>query len=293
MHEDNADMLSDDFSGSKEEKLRLENDLRKIKLQAELGAHFGAMPGSPDLPPDIEKQFLEQIMAFHKHRDENPPVVLREYLSNPDFRPSLALSEQELEAEWERINALFEEKQLRVEFQAEYPLAQKYDFMADELMIELIDPPMSDGQALCFLYEDLHPNHDFDQRRRTQEFMEGFFGGTFDDEYLSPQLFSQEGQTFSPADMQPLLDRFHGMFESVRDWDFQIKETSAQPDEEIGEGMPRMGFTEGMIKYTAASHDGHTQEIVGPFKLYMECVNGWWTVMHFYMHGFIWKAPAA
>ncbi len=60
----------------------------------------------------------------------------------------------------------------------------------------------------------------------------------------------------------------------------------------IGEGMSRLGFTEGLIKYTAMSHDGHSQEIVGPFKLYMECVTGWWRVMHFYMHGFSWKPTA-
>jgi hypothetical protein len=285
MYDEDDAGLPEDFEGSAEEKLRLENDLLKLKLQAELGAHFGSMPGA-DLPPDIEKQFLEQVMAFHKHREAHPPIVLREYLGNPDFKPAAELLPDELEAAWERILALYDEKKLRVDFLAEYPLALRYDFMADELMIEEIDPPMMEGY-LCFIYEELHPNHDYDQRQRTEEFMEGFFGGTFHESYLSPMLVTDNGQ-LSLAEVQALLDRFHGMFDAIKEWDFRVKNTSAQPDEEIGEHMPRLGFTEGMIKYTAVSHDGAEQEIVGPFKLYMECVHGWWQVMSFYVHGFTW-----
>ena len=273
----------------RKEKLHLENELLKLKMQAELGAHFGSMSGSA-LPPDIEKQFLEQVMAFHKHREEHPPVALREYLGNPGFRPSAALSPDELETEWERLLALYESKQLRVDFLAEYPLALRYDFMADELMTEEIDPPSMEGQFLCFIYEELHPNHDYDQRRRTEDFMEGFFGGTFNDSFLSPELFEEGGQTFSLAEAQALLDRFHGMFDSIREWDYQVKNTSAQTDDEISGRAPRLGFTEGLIRYVARSHDGAEQEIVGPFKLYMECVHGWWTVMSFYMHGFTWRS---
>jgi hypothetical protein len=270
-----------------DEELRLENDLLKLKMQAEFGARFGTFTGEA-LPPEIEKQFLEQVMAFHKNLEAHPPILLREYLGNPVFQLSSELSEPDLEREWDRINALYHEKQLRVDFLAEYPLALRYDFLAGELMEEEIDPPMMKDQYLCFIYEEAHPNHDYDQRERTRDFMEGFFTGTFHEHDISPELITDSNTTVSMEGAQELLDRFHGMFDSIKNWDYRIKETSAQSDEEMGERMPRLGFTEGLVRYTAVSHDGTEQEIVGPFKLYMECVWGWWRVMHFYMHGFTW-----
>jgi len=275
------------FEDGAEEQLRLENDLLKLKMQAELGARFGSFTGE-DLPPEIEKQFLEQVMAFHKNLEEHPPILLREYLGNPDFAHSSALSEEALETEWERLCALYHEKQLRVDFLAEYPLALRYDFMAGELMEEEIDPPVSEGQYLCFIYEEAHPNHDYDQKARTGQFMKGFFSGTFSEEFLSPELLTDHSTTVLLVQAQELLERFHGMFDSIKDWDYKVKGTSAQTDEEMGEDMPRLGFTEGLIRYVAVSHDGAEQEVVGPFKLYMECVWGWWRVIHFYMHGFTW-----
>ncbi len=273
--------------GKATDQLRLENDLLKLKMQAELGAHFGSFTRD-DLPPEVEQQFLRQIMAFHEHRESHPPVLLREYLGKPLFRPSSELSPEALEPAWEKLLRLYDDKRLRVDFLADYPLAVRYDFMAIELMEEEIDPPMLDGQYLCFIYEEAHPNHDYDQRARTREFMEGFFGGTFHEHYLSPEIITGASTTISLAQAQELLDRFHGMFASISEWDFRIKDTSVQTDSEMSEGMPRLGFTEGLVRYVAVSHDGSSQEIVGPFKLYMECVWDWWRVMHFHMHGFTW-----
>ena len=282
------------FEGTEEERQRLENDLLKLKLQAELGAHFGTMNGEA-LPPEIEKQFLEQIMAFHRHIAEHPPAPLREYLGNPAYKPSSALGEAELEEAWEGLEALLEEKQIRVDFLADYPTALKYDFVTGELLDEAIEFPMQEGQFLCFIYEEFHQNHDYDIRQRTGEFMNGFFEGQFPEEtgwYLAGELVTDKGGPMPLAAVQGLLDRFHGLFSLIKEHEYRIEAVSAQPDEEIQGDMPRMGFSEGMLHYTVIRQDGGEQEVTGPFKLYMQCVHGWWEIFFFHMHGFSWAQAA-
>ena len=47
-----------------EEAMRLENDIMKLKLQAEFGAQFDEI--SNDVSPEMEQQFLKQVYDFEK-----------------------------------------------------------------------------------------------------------------------------------------------------------------------------------------------------------------------------------
>ena len=53
------------FSDDPEENLRLQNDFLKMKMMAESGAWFGGEE-KVGLPPDIENQFLKNVMEFEK-----------------------------------------------------------------------------------------------------------------------------------------------------------------------------------------------------------------------------------
>ena len=57
------------FSDDPEENLHLQNEFLKLKMMAESGAYFG---GSGNLPPEIENQFLNNIIEFeswcYKHK---------------------------------------------------------------------------------------------------------------------------------------------------------------------------------------------------------------------------------
>lgn len=53
------------FSDDPEENLRLENDFLKMKMMAESGGFFGGNKDL-DLPPEIENQFLKNVIEFEK-----------------------------------------------------------------------------------------------------------------------------------------------------------------------------------------------------------------------------------
>lgn len=51
------------------EAIRMENELLKLKISAENGAHFGTAPG---LLPEIENQFLKNVIDFEKRFAAGP-----------------------------------------------------------------------------------------------------------------------------------------------------------------------------------------------------------------------------
>ncbi len=272
----------DDFSGSEEEKLRLENELLKLQMQAELGGDFHTMPGV-DLPPELEGEFLNYIRDFHRREAENPPVSLREYLGNPDFRPAAELSPEELEQEWERLNDLYDAKGITVAFLADYPPAVCYDFMADELLNHEVSP----FPGWNFIYEEFHPNHDYDQRARTDDFMNGFFKGELSEHFMASCVINGSQKPLSLAEAQGSLVRFMELFNEVKSYHYTVEATSAQTDEEVPEEGNRLGFSEGTVRYVVELPDGTETTVTGPFKLYMKNSYDWWQVMHFYLHGFV------
>jgi hypothetical protein len=279
------------FEGTEEERLHLENEFLELRLQAELGAHFSSMNGEP-LPPEVEQRFLEQVIAFHQHHAQRPLVALRVHLGNPCFKPSAELNAAELDAAWQQLSGQLRAKGICVDFLSARPLEQKYDFIVRELFDYETELPAAGAQPVCFIYEDFHQDHDYDIRKRTDEFMEGFFTGCFPERsgwYLADAMATESGEPIPRELLTSLLDRFHGLFAAVKAYDYTIERITAQPDECIDGESPRLGFSEGTVRYTVLLSDGQEHQLSGPFKLCLQCVYDWWEIVFFRVHGFSWR----
>src|SRR6185295_10150780 len=69
--------MRQDFSPmNEEENLRVENEFLKMKIMLEHGGQFGELEedGNTDLPPEIENQFLNNVLAFEKQFSEHKVV---------------------------------------------------------------------------------------------------------------------------------------------------------------------------------------------------------------------------
>jgi hypothetical protein len=279
------------FDGTEEEKLHLENELLELRLRAELGARFAAN-GEP-LPPEIEQRFLEQVIAFHQHHAESQLLALRIHLGNPYFKPSSALPPDELPAAWKQLSLLLEAKGIRVDFLKELPLAVKYDFITQELFDYETELPGTGGQAVCFIYEVFHQDHDYDIRKRSGEFMEGFFAGRFPEKagwYLADELVTECGDAIPRGLLQSLLERFHGLFSAIRSYSYHIDSVSMRSTEgPAGKAEPSIALSEGIVRYNVLLSDGQQYELSGPFKLHLQCVYDWWEICYFQVHGFSWR----
>jgi hypothetical protein len=281
-HDDYAEHAS--FGESPVYDLKLENELLKLKMQAEQGAQFGSFPGSPEMDPILERHFLESILAIEKAHAELTPVPVREHLGYPDFPLVAGLSEAGLEREWTRLQALYSERDLTVSFLAEYPVALMYEFLAFEFMEVEMEP----FPGWCYIYEEFHPNHDYDIRERTSDFMREFFEGVFTEFTMSSTLL-QSGRELSLPDAQVLLERFHGIFGRVESWLFEVDAIDVRyAPTEPRAPWPDAGCASGSLHYSCRATDGVRNDVEGPFRLELECVHGCWSVCGFEVAGFVW-----
>lgn len=275
------------FSDDPEEQMRLQNDFLKMKMMAENGAIFGGNTG--DLPPEIENEFLKNVMAFEAANadPDAKPKTVREILGNPVFDEEQSLDDEKFEVECTRLNQLMEVNSLAVGFIAPRSDRFKYNFITKELFDKEIFFVPVKGMTTNFTYEEFHPDHEMDIRDLTERFLNDFVGKKLDEDtyYIDEDFMAPDGKVLSKPE---LMKRFHMMYEAdietgedfynIENIQFDLKETE---EEDIG-----MGFSEGEIKYEIIFQNGERKEIHGPFKIYFGLKWDCWSIFFFYLAGF-------
>jgi hypothetical protein len=268
--------LSDD----PEENLRMENELMKLKLKAEMGAKsFSAR----EIDPEIENAFLKNVMAFEQNWAKAKPVKVFDLLDKPAFKRSDELTDEDLETELEQLSDLMSEKHMEVYFDDEVDSRTRYRFITEELFDhESTFMPM-EGMTTCFDYEEFHPNHKKDIERRAEEFISQWFERNIDEKSweLAPEFILPDRKILSRADVVAQCKQIFDAYTGFKDGEFKIIDVGFQMEEYSG-----LGHAGGVVKYEAGLENGETVRIGGPFKLYMALEGGWWSIFHIIFPGF-------
>jgi hypothetical protein len=153
-----------------------ENAFKKLKLSIEYGASF-FNNSDTNLPAEIESQFLDYVTNFEKAYQNPKQISVFEKLGNPKFIPATTLNDTEISIELERIQLLMQDYGLNLDVLAEYDNQERliYTFITEELFEHIIDDMDLPGMNTCFIYEEFHPNHEYDLKRNTEDFLRIFF----------------------------------------------------------------------------------------------------------------------
>ena len=116
------------FSNNPEQNLRIENEILRMKLKAELGGTYG---GSDNLPPEIENEFLKNILAFEHEFANAKMVKLAALLGNPVIKKEQEIDDDTIVAELERLEELLEQKNIVTDFIRPRDDRFKYKFITD------------------------------------------------------------------------------------------------------------------------------------------------------------------
>ncbi len=283
MDNKNIDPNEESLSDDPKENLRMENELLKLKLQAQ----FGAMSSEGgNLPPEIENEFLKNVLAFENNYGNMKPAKVVELLGNPQFQKSSDLDDEALKKEYARLEKLMEKKSIAVDFIREREDRFKYQFITEELFDHETDGGFP-GMTTHFTYEEFHPDHEMDIKKRTDDFLRDWFRMEFN------EYSSELGHSFVLANQQILtreetIKKIEAMFDCYAVFKnckakvFEIK------FELYDETETRMGHSEGVVKYDAVLENGETVNMEGPFKLYLSYEAGWWSICYFVFPGFEW-----
>ena len=285
MEEENKDHHEENFSDKPEESLGIENEVIKLKMQAERGALFGG--NMDDLPPEVEAEFLKNVQQFEDSFDKATMITIYEYMGKPAYKSVDELKPEEIKQELEIIMELLHSKNIVLEVLGEYELSVIYKFITNELFLEPIREIQHPGYIHSFIYEEFHPNHKIGIGQTAQEFLNHWFEKKFDESgtEFANQIITAEGQIFSRVEVVTKLRNCLSSYRHFTNIKFKGSDTSFEWDEKESKGM---GHAEGMFKYDAEIENGEVINIEGPFKLYMMNDDGYWRIVYFVFPGFSW-----
>lgn len=153
-----------------------ENEFKKLKLSIEHGANYFS-EGNANVPPEIEGQFLDYIANFENASKNANQITVFEKLGKPEYKPESTLTNDEITIELERIELLMRNHGINLDVLADYTDEERliYKFITEELFEHEITDMNIPGLQTCFIYEEFHPNHEYDLKRDTEDFLRMFF----------------------------------------------------------------------------------------------------------------------
>lgn len=164
----------EDHFKNDDEKLRFENELKKMKLSLERGATFSKPPNNEDLPPEIENEFLKNIEAFEKAFDEAKRITVYNFIGRPEYLKAEQVPDHEISQALENVMQVLDDHGIALSTLCEVDDRTLYTFITDELFLHEMDDMRIEGMVSQFIYEEFHPNHEYDIRNYCTEFIQSF-----------------------------------------------------------------------------------------------------------------------
>jgi hypothetical protein len=153
------------------EELQQENELLKLKIMAQFGGNTNS---ASDISPELQNEFLKNVLRFEEQFGNGKTIKISSLLNERRFPSATSLNRAEVTSGLSELMELLAEKGIHVDFLAEYPEEVKYSFIVEELLEKEIEDMSGMGFTTNFIYEEFHPNHEYDIKKQTEYFLNEF-----------------------------------------------------------------------------------------------------------------------
>ncbi|MBL0339810.1 MAG: hypothetical protein IPP71_02180 [Bacteroidetes bacterium] len=250
------------------EQLRMENEIRKLKLQLEFGVGFHSIDPECPIPPHIEKIFLDNMEQFEKAHQAAKPVKVYDFIGNPQYRKAEALSESEISYELKRVKDILEKNWISCDSVYDTDDRSIYKFITEELFFHEIDDVRIPGLVLHIIYEEFHPNHECEIEEKCRTFFNVFLEKEFDTIFFDEE-HEQENQDY--------LSDFRNSF--VRFDIIEFQQESITIKEDKAEAVFKLDFSASLEGF------GCKQEFSGYARIHLNCQYEWWHITRICLPG--------
>ncbi|MEX1137708.1 MAG: hypothetical protein WEF53_00005 [Bacteroidota bacterium] len=148
------------------------NQAKKLELQQKYGAHFSE---ASNLPPDVEGQWLNYIEEFERQFEHSREITVREFLGNPAFQLLGGLLPEKLGSELSSVLEFLDLHGVVVDCVAEVSDEELYRFVTTEFLDAEISDIRIPGMTHHFIYEEFHPNDEYDAKSSAENFLSDLF----------------------------------------------------------------------------------------------------------------------
>jgi hypothetical protein len=202
-----------------ETQLRVENELKKLNLEMEYGAMFGSDLTSPDLPLEVESQWLDYISAFENQYKDATQITVYSFIGQPDFKLFDLLTADEVEKELTRLFNIMAENGIQLDFLADYPIETMYRFLTEEFFEKPMDNMRIPGMMHGFIYEEYHPNHEYDLKNNVEDFFRCIMNlkSDFKSYFLSPVMATDKDSEMVDREVYEMrIENFRKQFKKLK-----------------------------------------------------------------------------
>jgi hypothetical protein len=266
------------------ENLRLENEIKKIKLSLEHGTDLSGQLSDAELPPEVEGKFLDYIQQFEDEFAKRRTILVYDLAGRPECRPEAEIPEDEISAELKTVLNILHINSISITTICDVPERELYRFITEELFnVETNDiriPGMSHG----FIYEEFHPNHEHDIKNRVTELVEYLFDkekeNATDLWELADEVETGD-KVFPKKDLIEKLAHFRDAFSSFTVHDFSINVITASDADDNGEAHCT-------IHYSAdIEGSAETMDFEGESAFCLKRQYEWWMITKFEIPGVV------
>jgi hypothetical protein len=209
----------------------LRNQLKKLELAARYGADFSEEPSG--IPAQVEAQWLQYIEEFERHIQVAKKTTVREFIGNPPVTEARDISPEEVGVHVKHLLDLMESNGVVVNFLCPVPDSEIYRFLTEELLDHEMDDFRIPGMSLHYIYEEFHPNDEYDVKMWSEHFLSGLFWLESD---LISHLIANNG--VMDADSMPVtseqfkkdIECFRGSFASFEHPDLDVLSCTVNED---------------------------------------------------------------
>ncbi|MFH0867353.1 MAG: hypothetical protein V1904_14260 [Bacteroidota bacterium] len=196
------------------EKLRIENEIKKMKLTLKHGADFSHSPEESKLDPLLEAQFLDNIERFENAYNNCKQIPVYDLIGKPEYKKAGVIPDDEIHTELQKIMQVMNENGIFLDTLCEVDDRVLYRFITEELFLHETDDIRVAGMAHNFIFEEFHPNHDHDIRNHSTDFIET---------YLNKESDFYNTFLTKEAENDNILKNFRDAFSSFSLNHFEIK----------------------------------------------------------------------
>ncbi|MEX1276757.1 MAG: hypothetical protein WEE20_12545, partial [Bacteroidota bacterium] len=162
--------------------------------------------------------WLNYIEEFERQFEHAGRVSLQQFLGNPTFTPLAEIPPDRLESELGNVMEFLSLHDIGVDCLAEVSNEELYRFITSELIHQEIDDIRIEGMRHCFIYEEFHPNDEYDAK----QFAESFLFHLFDrhEEYAihdvaEDEVYDPAGNRITREEMAGLIRSFHSRYAAL------------------------------------------------------------------------------
>lgn len=260
------------------EELNEENELLKLKLMAEFGGDFGT---EDDIPPQVENAFLKQIRNFHKQHGNAEVTTLYKFIGEPEYNHVHDMSERQIKAALRKMLKLMKKNGVELDILAPTPDREIYRFITEELFKEEIEGLRMRGWTTKFIYEDFHPNAEFDVKTVIHNALMSMFDAQapFMHDYFAEDMKDHLGLSTDAEELHQKVEKFKTQFNDVLLVNYDYIKIDV--DKETGTAHAVID-----VHYKTQKEKGRrTKRELTTVDMYLECSNllpNWWEVSSVY-----------